>query len=84
MAADTGSGPPNGGAGWIRSGNVTSNSVIAGFGNCLTWTSNLVGDSGTIVTMTGVGWNSAPTLVSPWSAYASTCNMPRPVWCVEN
>jgi len=77
---DAGSGPPSELSGWIRSGSFSSS-----FSNCLVWTSNASGNTGSTVELQDPElWNNAAVMVSPWEPRLSACNGTAPVWCVQN
>jgi len=80
---DCGYGPPSAISGWVRTGFFTSNSQVAGAGNCKVWTSDALGDYGTIVNLR-YDWTVPSTGIGPWEALSSTCNGGLPVWCVSN
>jgi hypothetical protein len=90
VRSDSGSGPPAGVSGWIRTGNVAGGNSIAGLANCGTsigaWTSANASDQGTTVFLAH-GWQ--PTLngnlISPWIADTEFCNgFAARVWCVQD
>lgn len=78
---DSGSGPPSGWNGWVRTGRNTSGSNSAGSGNCLTWTSRDSSHYGTAVQLSSA-WESAPGEIGAWNAGAYQCSLSGPVWCV--
>jgi len=81
---DSGSGPPEGFLGWIRTGNTSiSNSGIPGIANCSAWTTNAGGINGTMVQL-GTDWNDSSTAISPWQALLFSCDTFTGVWCVSN
>lgn len=86
--ADSGSGPPQE-VGWVRTGNASRNTNVAGTGNCNAWSSADVADYGTSVFLPFI-WAVNPqtnvngTQVGPWFAAARTCNTPLPVWCIQD
>jgi hypothetical protein len=76
---DSGSGPPSAWGGWARSGYLSSNSNIAGFGNCNNWTSDGNADRGTTLHL-GYSTSGIPgCLVEPYQ-----CDNLLPVWCISN
>ncbi len=80
---DSGSGPP-GGSGWVRTGFGSSNSPVAGEGNCVAWTSSSENDNGTFVGL-GSLWSAPPqTVIDPWIADAVACDTQFRVWCVQD
>ncbi len=87
---DSGSGPPSGVGGWIRTGFYSSSSQTPGQANCSLWTS--VEGSGTVVWLAGV-WlfpAGAPEasnyifMTLPWIAVAGSCTAGSRVWCVTD
>jgi hypothetical protein len=83
--ADSGSGPPSGWGGWIRTGNdALGESNVVGAINCNAWTSNSVNHFGSGVLLQ-LQWGSlAESLISPWRAGGAACNIQIKVWCVED
>lgn len=79
--ADSGFGPPSLWYGWVRTGQDSSGSNVAGTGNCLNWTSNANTNSGVFVRLTDT-WETPPGEIGPWDATPFTCNFVGPVWCV--
>lgn len=89
---DSGTGPPTGAWGWIRTGYiewVDQAENLAGTANCEGWTSNSVEHVGTGV-MLPIEWadpiQSSRVLIwgTPWVAVPHACNGPRSVWCVAD
>lgn len=85
--ADSGSGPPAGMPGWIRTG-TNSRTVpgLAGFDNCAAYTSASPGVLGTTVSL-NILWGPLATNVSqvpPWQAASNSCSTAAHVWCVQD
>jgi len=80
---DSGSGPPAGVGGWIRTGSVTSTGNQAGLSNCGAWTSSANAALGTTADLP-ISWGAGGTVVSPWEAGAVQCSGEVHVWCVAN
>jgi hypothetical protein len=85
MGEDSGSGPPSGGVGWIRTGwTDTDSSATPGFANCNIWTSNSSDDNGTVVYL-NPNWQTAPSrIIDPWEAGIQPCSEGWFVWCVQD
>jgi hypothetical protein len=81
--ADSGSGPPAGVFGWIRTGFGAAGSTGPGVGNCNAWTSDSSGLNGTVVDL-NTSWSGTVAVISPWAAIIQTCNNPFRVWCSHN
>ncbi len=79
--ADSGSGPPSGWYGWVRTGYESLGSATAGTGNCLNWTSADPASYGVSVRLS-TAWETAPGDIGPWDATSFTCSLVGPVWCV--
>lgn len=80
---DSGQGPPSGAGGWVRTGNVSSNSSTAGTGNCNNWTSNSVGEAGSKASF-DYAWDT-PGNFPGWDIYGDLCGSAiARVWCVED
>jgi hypothetical protein len=82
-SADGGQGPPGEFEGWVRTASVPDGSGTIGRANCMTWTTNDAGSSGTIIWLSTV-WNAATTVVSPWTGNVRNCSLPDASWCVED
>jgi hypothetical protein len=82
---DSGSGPPSGINGWIRSGAPSQGTTgLAGKDNCFAWSSDNSSHTGTIARLTD-GWSDAPSSkVNPWESLVIFCDFPRRVWCVQD
>jgi len=81
--ADSREGPPSSLFGWIGTG-YASSAGNAGQGNCLTWTSSVHNDSGSTVALRSVWLATVLHPVEPWEPIAQACDVPLPVWCVQN
>ncbi len=81
--ADSGHGPPAGWNGWVRTGQDSSGSAVAGTGNCKTWTSKSGSDYGVAVRLSN-SWVTAPGDISVWQANEYPCSYTGPVWCVAD
>jgi hypothetical protein len=81
---DSGSGPPAGLAGWVRTGYDASNAAgsPAGTVNCLAYTTT--GGYGTTAQLPVTTWISSDSRVGPWEVIAAPCNVHQRVWCVED
>jgi len=77
---DSGSGPPSGEWGWIRTGHFAYNGFdIPSLPNCLAWTTT--DGHGTQVSLPVV-WGAASS-TSPWTAQSIACLTESRVWCVK-
>jgi hypothetical protein len=81
--ADAGVGPPAGSVGWVRTGNASSGTNIAGTGNCNNWTSGSVLYYGTAARL-GTSWNTPPGQVALWGFETFECDTGVPTWCVQD
>jgi hypothetical protein len=86
---DSGSGPPSGMWGWIRTGFVPQDVASVGTSNCSGWTSNASGQSGTAVILPTTWSNplgDAQVLIwgAPWAAGIHPCDADKNVWCIED
>jgi len=84
---DSGSGPPAGTPGWIRTG-TNSRTVpgLAGFDNCEAYTSANPAVLGTTVSL-NILWGPLVAEVSeipPWRADSHACSTTAHVWCVQD
>jgi hypothetical protein len=79
---DSGQGPPNGDAGWVRTGNGSSTDWPPGQGNCAAWTSNASdawGSNAALSTEWGAGQDAR------WVTNFTSCNSTFiHVWCVAD
>lgn len=80
---DRGTGPVAGWWAWVRTGVDNSVANQAGQANCAVWSSNTVGQYGTIVRLADQ-WAAAGAAISPWQAQTWSCSGVAPVWCVSN
>lgn len=78
-SADSGTGPPAGGnyLGWVRTGNISSNINMPGFGNCRVWSEE--SGWGTIIFLSDL-WDD----VLGWATLAWDCDNIAHVWCIED
>jgi hypothetical protein len=81
--ADSGSGPPSGFRGWIRTGTFAGGGSEASFANCSAWQSQDPADSGAAVSLSPFS-NEPGTLISPWNVIAFSCTTTIGVWCVQD
>ncbi len=85
VGADSGSGPPSGVMGWMRTGYWLPDGVdSAGVGNCQAWTSNSPDDHGSLMYLT-FGWSEPATAAGPWKSVGrvNSCDRTYRVWCVR-
>lgn len=85
--ADSGSGPPSGEPGYVRTGGASAAAAPPGYGNCYAWTSNDSLDIGTYARLPEF-WIDPPFgnfthVTSPWSVATTNCGGAR-VWCVSD
>jgi hypothetical protein len=82
---DSGSGPPTGTSGWIRTGYGSSGvNAPPGQATCQLWASHSNEDAGTIVHLpTAWDFNNV-TVISPWQAFLGSCGVDFHVWCVQD
>lgn len=80
---DSGSGPPSGMVGWVRTGYDSSGSSTVGTGNCENWTSASSISHGTAARLTNT-WETPPDPVGLWSLEGYSCDTNVRVWCVED
>ena len=80
--ADSGSGPPSGFEGWVRTGYGISTTGPAGQANCNGWSSDSSGHYGTSVYLP-YEWETDQDL-STWKIGTWTCDTTMPVWCVAD
>lgn len=78
---DSGSGPPNGHSGWVRTGGFTSSS-----GNCNGWTSDANPDTGVVarLPLPSMWVTTAETTAPLRTTLNVTCTAPQRVWCAED
>jgi hypothetical protein len=82
---DSGFGPPAGAVGWIRTGTSSFGTIgVPGVDNCFAWTSNSLGDFGSVVSLLNNWSIQLWTPISPWSGASTNCAGPRHVWCVQD
>ena len=86
--ADSGSGPPSGVIGWIRTGSVANDADVmnhAGIANCNGYTENDGTKVGTVANLQAF-WGAPPgsPTIAPWDSDTLTCNDLKPVWCVQS
>jgi hypothetical protein len=80
---DSGSGPPSGLHGWIRTGTNASASAQAGVANCSAWQSDSSTQDGSAVFPSPL-WNTPGVHGSPWGADTLACHLSPRVWCVQD
>ena len=80
---DSGSGPPAGYQGWVRTGYGSATIATPGMGNCNAWTSDSGSHNGTTV-RPSIDWTVAANQSTPWEAIMEICNTDERVWCVED
>ena len=80
---DSGSGPPTGEWGWIRTGSGSSTYGNLGVPNCAAWTTNQ-GDPhyGTLASLSEE-WDVPSSPIVPWMAAQISCDHAVHVWCVR-
>jgi hypothetical protein len=90
ISDDSGSGPPAGIQGWIRTGGSSNSDVTQpGVDNCDAWTKDTDTDLGTVVELEQ-GWahefpgDNPTTIISPWGTENTLCFEPLQVWCVQD
>ena len=79
---DIGQGPLVFYAGWVRTGYNSSSANSAGQGNCNTWTSSSPSDYGTLAHLP-TDWTAGQD-IHVWKVRAYSCDIPVPVWCMED
>jgi hypothetical protein len=77
---DSGQGPPANLNGWVRTGTSGADTTI-GTISCLLWTADSV--TGSTIRL-NESWFSSDAAISPWIASPAACDVPFPVWCVED
>lgn len=86
---DSGSGPPAGVLGWIRTGGDSSIAAVEGEGNCFAWTSDGPDGFGTVVQL-APNWGASTAsgdpsaVIAPWDSDVVPCDNFRRIWCVED
>ncbi|MBN1136735.1 MAG: hypothetical protein JXM73_09115 [Anaerolineae bacterium] len=80
---DSGSGPPSGMVGWVRTGYSSSGSSSVGTGNCENWSTASSVSHGTAARLTN-NWETPPDPVGLWSLEEFSCDINVRVWCVED
>jgi len=78
---DSGSGPPTNLWGWVRTGGPYDTSSTPGMGNCAQWMDYRYGD-GTKARLPS-NWTTG-TDIGTWEVGTKMCDIPLPVWCVED
>jgi len=84
---DSGSGPPHGIAGWIRTGTAMSTSLTPGVGNCNAWINETAGSYGTQAELSFPWETHTPPgqqYMEPWLMTVGQCNSAQYVWCIED
>ena len=82
--ADSGSGPPAGTFGWIRTGWDSDQGSFNGSSNCSAYTSDSPFGEGTEVALHRIWGTDQLVTISPWSTTAGLCFEPSRVWCVQD
>jgi len=82
--ADSGSGPPSGTFGWVRTGWDSDEGSFNGSSNCSAYTSDSPFGEGTEVALQRVWRFDQAGEISPWSTSAGLCFEPSRVWCVQD
>ena len=80
---DSGFGPPVGFVGWIHTGSDASPFPTNGLANCNAWDSDDGMHRGTTVSLNS-SWDDNGFLIDPWRPFHFPCNVPTPVWCVQD
>jgi hypothetical protein len=81
---DSGSGPPTGFAGWIRTGYSSNPSGLAGHSNCFGYSLNTPSVFGTLVEIPANWEDVSATKVGLWNTGTNSCASHNHVWCVQN
>lgn len=79
---DSGSGPPSGASGWIRTGNFEGSGNFPGLANCSAWTSTV--GSGTTVELPDRWDPTFLSQVTPWQPQLVFCYEGQRVWCMQD
>ena len=82
--ADSGSGPPSGAAGWIRTGWEADQGSFNGSSNCSAYTSDSPFGEGTAVSLQRIWRSDQAGQISPWTASGLICFEFSRVWCVQD
>ncbi len=80
---DSGSGPPAGLHGWIRTGSASTTSSTPGIGNCAAWTTS-ENVPGTLAALSSDWTVASDSPTNPWGSAAGSCLGTFPVWCVAD
>lgn len=84
--ADSGQGAVSS-LGWARTGGSAATGGVAGTDNCDAWTSSDAADQGSYVDLSGDWSNDLASTtndeIEPWTSFDRDCNLPAPVWCVQ-
>lgn len=81
VRADSGSGPPTGLAGWVRTGSPGESVWTAGLANCHAWTGG--SGAGTLARLPG-NWVAGAEDIHVWEVGTRACTSSARVWCVED
>lgn len=82
--ADSGSGPPSGTFGWIRTGWDSDPGSFNGSSNCSAYTSDSPFGEGTAVSLQRIWRSDQAGQISPWTASGLICFELSRVWCVQD
>ena len=82
--ADSGSGPPSGTFGWIRTGWDSDEASFTGSSNCRAYTSDSPFGEGSVVALDRIWRSDQAGKISPWTASGGLCFEPIRVWCVQD
>jgi hypothetical protein len=80
---DSGSGPPSGVSGWIRTGRMALAAGGPGVPNCNAYTSGEVADLGSVARLEHA-WEAPAGQGPPWEPLTQLCSVPMRVWCVQD
>lgn len=81
---DSGSGPPAGTFGWIRTGWDSDQASFNGSSNCSAYTSDSPFGEGTAVSLQRIWRSDQAGQISPWTASGLICFELSRVWCVQD
>jgi hypothetical protein len=81
---DSGSSPPSGTVGWVRTGWDANESDLPGSSNCNAWTSDSPFGEGTAVELPRLWRLTDGPVISPWISLGELCFEPLRVWCVQD